>query len=53
MQFSKYARRGQLDVTATGRSRSNALPIGEMPGWVCDTDARHFEGVTADAVWHV
>ena len=51
MRFSKYARRGELEVGVLGDS-SNAL-IRETPGWVCDADARHFEGTSVAAVWHV
>ena len=50
MRFSHYSRGGQLEV---GDARSNVLPIGETPGWVCDTNASHFEAAAAGAVWRV
>ena len=50
MRFSKYARRGQLEVG--GDWRSDGPPTGEAPGWVCDTDPRHFEGTAVEAVWY-
>jgi hypothetical protein len=53
MQFSHYSRGGQLEVARLGEARSNVLPIGETPGWVCDTDARHFEAAAAGTVWRV
>jgi hypothetical protein len=53
MQFSHYSRRGQLQVGRLGDSRSNVLPIGGTPGWVCDRDVSHFEATTADAGWRV
>jgi hypothetical protein len=53
MRFSKFARRAGLDVYDGDDSRSGFAPNGEKPGWVCDTDARHFEGTAVDTVWHV
>ena len=53
MQFSKYARRGQLQVGAVDEPRSNILPIGELPGWGCDADARHFDAAQVDPAWRV
>ncbi len=53
MRFSKYARQGQLEVSAEADPGPNVLPIRDVPGWVCDTDARHFEAAAADVVWHV
>jgi hypothetical protein len=53
MQFSRYARRGQLEVGIVGDSRSNLPAIGETAGWICDTDARHFETTSVDAAWRV
>jgi hypothetical protein len=53
MYFSTHARRGQLEVGTLGDSGSNVPSIGATPGWVCDTDARHFEGISVDAAWRV
>ena len=53
MQFSNYARRGQLEVGTLGDSGSNVPSVGETAGWVCDTDARHFGGTSAHAAWRV
>jgi hypothetical protein len=53
MYFSTHARRGQLEVGTLGESGSNVPSVGATPGWVCDTDARHFEGISVDAAWRV
>jgi len=53
MQFSHYARRGQLEVGIVGEPRSHPVPIGGTPGWVCDADPGHFEATSADAAWRV
>ena len=53
MQFSKYARRVGLQVSALGDPGSSLSPVAEAPGWVCDTDKRHFEETSVDAAWRV
>jgi hypothetical protein len=53
MQFSNYVQRTGLHARAVGDSRSDFPPTGETPGWVCDTDATHFEGTAVYATWHV
>jgi hypothetical protein len=52
MRFSKFARRAGLDVYDGDDSRAGFAANGEKPGWVCDTDVRHFEGTALDTVWH-
>jgi hypothetical protein len=52
MRFSRFARRGGLDVNAVEDSTSDFPQNGETPGWVCNTNARHFEGTAVEAVWH-
>jgi hypothetical protein len=53
MQFSKHAQRGQLEVGIVGELQSNVPSIGETAGWICDTDARHFEATAVGGAWRV
>jgi len=53
MRFSKFARRAGFDVYDGDDSRSGFAANAETPGWVCDTDARHFERTAVETVWHV
>jgi len=53
MRFSNYARRVGLEVRVVGDTGSSVPSVAEAPGWVCDTDQRHFERTSVDAAWRV
>jgi hypothetical protein len=44
MHFSKYVPRVSHAMETPGPSA-----VGEEPGWLCDVDPKHFEGVASRA----